>query len=82
MKILPEDYRQEFYTTKTDRHKLSQPPREAYLYFPSEKEILEYNPKAPYKTIRKIFDGGVEFKEFEIKIINQFYDEIDKFNDT
>jgi hypothetical protein len=64
-KFLPEEMRREFYTTTTERHKQTIPPREAFLYFPIEKEIIEYNQKNPYKTERKIFEGGFEYKDFE-----------------
>jgi hypothetical protein len=59
---------------------MAKPPREAYFYFPSENEKIECGAKSiPY---RKIFDGGVQYTEFEIEKIDRLYDEIDKINYT
>jgi hypothetical protein len=67
MKLLSDEYRQEFYSKNTERHRQSQPPEEAFLYFRVNKDIIEYNKKSKKKIERRIFEGGVEFNEFEIR---------------
>ena len=56
----------------TDRHKDAKPPQQAYLYFPSEMEIVQFDNGNSKKLLRRIFEGGVLFNSFETEHLNQF----------
>ena len=62
----------EFETMNTDRHKDAKPPQQAYLYFPSEMEIVQFDNGNSKKLLRRIFEGGVLFNSFETEHLNQF----------
>jgi hypothetical protein len=55
-------------------------PKEACLYFPKEKEIIEYNYKKPHKLQRKIFEC-VNYTPFEMENIKKLYDAVEKSKD-
>jgi hypothetical protein len=49
------------------RHIDSLPPLEAYLFFPKNEDVVEYNVKSPKKTLRRIFEGVTYLKYEEDK---------------
>lgn len=53
-------------------------PKEAYLYFPSEEETIQYNQDFPNRSIRRIFEGGVKYYEFEEESLASFNKELVK----
>ena len=61
-----------------NRNKFANFPEEAFLYFPSDDEIVEYNHKKPYKTQRKIFEGGVKLYDYELDKLDELLQEINK----
>lgn len=57
------------------KHKIARPPNEAYLYFPSSKEICEIK-NLTNKTVinRRFFEGNIKFTEYELKKFQSFVD--------
>ncbi len=49
----------------TTRHNSARPPKEAFFYFPKDKDIIDNDPNDPKLSIRKIFEGGTEYTLFE-----------------
>jgi len=49
------------------------------FFFPNGNDIIDWDPQNPYKTMRRIFEGGVEFNEFEKKILEDFKDDLGKY---
>ena len=47
------------------------PPKESYYYFPKGEEIITINSKKPLKSIRRVY-YNIEYKDFEIKLLNEF----------
>lgn len=58
------------------------PPKQAFLYFPSIEEQVEFSEKKPYKTFRRIFDGATDFTSFEIEKIEEMKAYIPTHNQT
>lgn len=71
---------EEFRNNNTIRHIKAKPPKEAYLYFPSENDKIEFDEKNPMKTLRRIFEAGTEYNTFEKKKIDELSSEIIKHN--
>ena len=69
-----------FYYFGDSSHIACRLPKEAYYYFPKESEIIEYDEKYQYKTLRRIFEGGLEYNSFEKTKLKELFDEIDKQN--
>ena len=72
---------EEFLSKSTSRHRACRPPKEAYLFFPKGTDMMEWDEKQPKKTMRRVFEGGVEYNEFELQILNEFKREIEKYNE-
>jgi len=79
-KIMTSEMQMQFNDFTTERHKASKLPAEAYLYFPSFKEVIEYETKNLSKLTRRIFEGGVEFICFEKTKLEELESEIEKYN--
>ena len=63
------------------RHEAACPPSEAYLFFPSEFQIIEFNAKTPQKTLRRIFESKTkEFQNYEEDKLKELESEITKYN--
>lgn len=58
------------------------PPKEAYYYFPTKKDQASENPKKPYKMQRHIFEGAVEYTQFEKEKLQEFDHQIHRHNQT
>jgi len=78
--LLSDEMIREFTDFSTSRHKATILSKEAFLYFPNEIEIIEYNSKNLDKLTRKIFEGGVEYICFEKGKLEELEVEIDLFN--
>lgn len=78
--ILSTEMQLEFTDYTTKRHQATKLPKEAYLYFPSPKETIDYDIKSLIKLTRKIFEGGVEFICFEKAKLEELEFEIEKYN--
>lgn len=70
----------EFSNFNTKRHLSTKFPREAYFYFPSEEEIIDYDNKHLNKLTRKIFEGGVEYICYEKAKLEELENEIAIYN--
>jgi hypothetical protein len=57
------------------RHLKAKPSKEMYLYFPSQEEICEVNPKNEKDILRRMFNN-VKFTNYENKKIIEFYEYI------
>jgi len=79
-KILSDEMIREFYDFSTNRHSLSKLPKQAYLYFPSNKEIMEFDYKNLNRLNRRIFEGGVDYISFEKGKLEDLDEEIEFFN--
>jgi hypothetical protein len=55
-------------------------PKQAFYYFPNAEDIIEINKKNPEESERKIFQGGVEYIEFEKKKLDELLKEIENYN--
>jgi hypothetical protein len=80
--FLSPEMRLQFERGKTTRHKNARPPKEAYFYIPRENELIEFDENNPTKTLRKIFEGGVEYNYYELIKIKELKRDIDKYNIT
>jgi hypothetical protein len=78
--LLSGEMRREFESRDTIRHEQAKPPKDAYFYFPKEKEIIEFDVKNPTKTLRRIFEGGVEYNQYEKLKLRELSKEIEKIN--
>jgi hypothetical protein len=70
----------EINVVNSKRHDDAKPPKEAYFYVPRGREVIEFDEKYPNKTMRRIFDGGVEYNYFEIHKLKQLKRDIEKHN--
>ncbi len=71
----------EFQDFKSSRHKNARPPKDAYLFFPTEKDIfLELDPKNSINLVRRIFEGSTEFLEIEKQHLSNFKQELKKIS--
>ena len=75
-KILSEEMINEFYDYNSIRHQATKLPKEAYLYFPQAKEVIDYDNKNLSKLTRKIFEGGLEFICYEKGKLEELENEI------
>lgn len=62
----------------TYRHNLTKPPAHSYFYFPQDIEIIELNKTNPKKQLRRIFQGGVKYNDFELENLSKFKEELKK----
>ncbi len=53
-------------------------PKEGFLYFPTEEVVIQYNKNDPCKSIRRIFEGGIKYYDFEEDSITNFNQELTK----
>jgi hypothetical protein len=74
------EMRREFETNDTIRHQSAKPPKDAYFYIPKDDEIILFDEKNPTKTLRRIFEGGVEYNNYEKTKLKEFRKEIEKHN--
>ena len=65
METISDSLNIEFEALNTENHLRAKPPKQSYLYFPSEYEMVEFDNKNPKKILRRIFEGGVKFNDFE-----------------
>jgi len=72
----------EFLSHDTERHIKARPPKEAYLYFPKGKGIVEIDNKNPFKTLRRVFEYEKNYTSFELEKINGFLDYIKQTNEN
>lgn len=70
---------EEFLVSTSDRHKRCKPPKEAYYFFPKGRDVIEWDPSFPKKTMRRIFEGGAEYNEFEKEILKEFQKELAEY---
>ena len=73
---------EELFSYTTHRHLLARPPKVAYMYFPSDKCIVELNEKNPLNTLRRIFEGAVDYSPFEKEKIQSFLNHITESNNN
>ena len=66
----------EFDNFETERHKNSKVPKIAHFYFPKDSEIIEFNQNNPKNTLRRIFEGGEIYNDYEKEKILLFNKEI------
>jgi len=78
--ILKDEMAREFYDYTSTRHMATKLPKDAFFYFPSEKDIIEYDRKNLNKLTRRIFEGGVEFICFEKAKLEELEIEIETYN--
>jgi hypothetical protein len=63
------------------RHEMCKNTPQAYFFFPSETEIVDFNPKKLKKTLRRIFESKItNYLEHEKLFLRELEDEIDKYN--
>lgn len=65
----------------TPRRKACKIPKIVYLYIPKGNEIVEFDDKKPTKTLRRIFEGSVEYLPFERNKLEEFNKYIDELNE-
>ncbi len=65
----------------TPRRKAAKIPKIVYLYMPKGNEIVEFDDKRPTKTLRRIFQGCIEYLPFEKTKIEEFQKYIDDSNE-
>jgi len=65
METISDSLNIEFESLNTENHLRAKPPKQSYLYFPSEYEMVEFDNKNPKKILRRIFEGGIKFNDFE-----------------
>lgn len=73
---LPIDYYL-FNNKLRERQELAVPPKEAYLYFPKNEEVVLFNPLKPDKILRRIF-SGVTFTSYENEKYAELKNELSK----
>lgn len=78
---LSNDMIQEFTNFETIRHLVAKPPKDAYFYIPQGTELIEFDEKNVTKTLRRIFEGGVEYNNYEKGKLNELKKEIEKQNE-
>jgi glutaredoxin len=77
---LTEEMKNEFSDFNTNRQNLAKNPKQVYFFFPNKEHILEYDNKNLQKSTRRIFEGGQEFICYEKTKLEEFDNEIIKFN--
>jgi hypothetical protein len=71
----------EFLSYNTERQLKARPPKEAYLFFPKGKDLVEIDNKNPFKTLRRVFEYEKNYTSFELEKINGFLDYIKQTNE-
>jgi hypothetical protein len=79
MEKLSDSILQEFNNQNTIRHISAKPPKEAYLYFPKQNELIDFDSKNPKRLNRRIFEGATEYNEFEKEELCIFKKELKAF---
>ena len=79
MEILSESILEEFENFHTNRHNSTKPPREAYYLFPKDNDIIEVDTSNNKRSVRRIFEGATEYKDFEIQNLKLFSTEIKNY---
>jgi hypothetical protein len=69
---------------KQERHEKCKPPRDAFLFFPKQSDLIDYDEKNPKNSRRKIFevktiDGDYDYTEFESENLDLLTKEIQNF---
>ena len=77
--VLSQSIIDDFSCKSSFRNKQCKPPKEAYLFFPEENDILLWDASFPNKTMRRIFEGAIEYNEFEKAILVEFKEEFVKY---
>ena len=75
MEQISETKLEDFFNYQNDRHEKSKPNKNAYLFFPTRKEIFDCDDDDSHNTkklIRRIFDGAIEFLEYEKEHLKAF----------
>ena len=72
----------ELVSDSTPRKISSRIPQSLYFYFPKGNEIIEFDEKNSSKTLRRIFEGNIEYLPFEIEKLEGFIKYIDELNST
>jgi glutaredoxin len=70
----------EFFVMDTNRHKLAKCPKDAYLFFHNQNDVIEFDPKNLQKITRRIFEGGQEYNSYEKQMLNELFSQMEKFN--
>ena len=78
--VLSQSIIDDFSCKSSFRNKQCKPPKEAYLFFPEENDILLWDASFPNKTMRRIFEGAIEYNEFEKAILVEFKEEFFMFS--
>ncbi len=78
--IEPYILKNEINNFSSQRNLKMRPPRDAYLFIPNEFQIIEENKDKPSKSLRRIFEGKTEYKQFEKIKLSELYQEIYKRN--
>jgi len=58
------------------------PPKQAFYYFPEKEDTINENSNDPIKTRRIVFDGNLEYTQFEKNKVKELKDEISNYNKT
>jgi hypothetical protein len=74
------EIKMEFERNDTDSHKKMKPFLEAFMYFPTNQEIIEFDERNPNASNRKIFEGSVQYNFFEETKLKELKEAIEKFN--
>ena len=70
----------EFNSNHTVRHINAKPPKDAYFHFPESELIVLHDTKNPTKTLRRIFEGNVEYLRYELEQLEIFQKTIKEKN--
>jgi hypothetical protein len=75
----------DFYLSNNElkkRHDICKYTPQAHLFFPSESEIVDYDPKKLKKTLRRIFESKIsDYLPHEKLFLKELEDEIIKYNE-
>jgi len=77
---LTNEMKDQFQIYDTDSHKIMKPNLDAYMYFPTNQEVTEFDDKNPYVSNRKIFEGSVQYNFFEETKLKELKESIHKLN--
>lgn len=80
MELLSDSILEEFTNPLTFRHLSVNPPKETFLYFPKEKELIDIDILNRRHSFRKIFEGAIEYTEFENEQLILFRQELNFYN--
>jgi hypothetical protein len=63
------------------RHEMNKDIKLGYLYFPTQTDIVDFDPKKLKKTLRRIFQSKVtDYLDHEIQFLKELHQEIEKYN--